>query len=79
MFDLLILLATLYAVRRVHEEQVGGRPWCVGAALCAQGIGYVAATGAANLPVAVLAFFNLNRAPSLRSLDTCADSVLMEN
>ncbi|PIL26973.1 hypothetical protein GSI_10111 [Ganoderma sinense ZZ0214-1] len=59
-FDVLILLATLSAVRRVHEAQVGSRPWGVGAALCVQGIGYVAATGAANLPVAVLAFLDLN-------------------
>ncbi|KAI1792339.1 hypothetical protein LXA43DRAFT_887850 [Ganoderma leucocontextum] len=59
-FDVLILLATLCAVRRVHEEQMSSRPWGVGGVLCVQGIGYVAATGAANLPVAVLAFLDLN-------------------
>ena len=64
MFDALIALATLCAVRRVHEQQAGSRPWGVGSVLCVQGIGYVAATGAANLPVAVLAFLDLNGASS---------------
>ncbi|KAM5543982.1 hypothetical protein V8D89_002599 [Ganoderma adspersum] len=59
-FDVLIALATLCAVRHVHEQQAGCRPWGVGSVLCVQGIGYVAVTGAANLPVAVLAFLDLN-------------------
>ena len=67
MFDVLIALATLCAVRRVHEQQAGSRPWGVGSVLCVQGIGYVAATGAANLPVAVLAFLDLNGASSSSS------------
>ena len=60
-YDVVILLLTLYAVRRVHREQKHNR-WGVGDILCIQGIGYVLVTCIVNVPVAVLAFFDLNGA-----------------
>ena len=67
-YDAFILLATLYAVRRVHA----GRRWGLGDALRMQGLCYLVATCAANVPVAVLAFLDLNSA-SLSS-PACARS-----
>lgn len=58
-FDVVILSMTLFAVHRVNMQQ---RRWRFGDALCVQGIWYVAATCAVNVPVATLAFLNLNRA-----------------
>ncbi|KAI0367314.1 hypothetical protein BV20DRAFT_1114838 [Pilatotrama ljubarskyi] len=61
-YDVVILGMTLYAVHRVREDGPcrGDRRWRVGDALCVQGIGYVAATCVVNVPVAVLAFLDLN-------------------
>ncbi|KAI0748919.1 hypothetical protein C8Q74DRAFT_1212368 [Fomes fomentarius] len=59
LYDVAILLLTLYAVRRVHREQMHKR-WGVGDILCIQGIGYVVVTCLVNVPVAVLAFLDLN-------------------
>ncbi|KAI0354130.1 hypothetical protein OH77DRAFT_1426546 [Trametes cingulata] len=62
-YDVAILGMTLYAVHRVRVEGGacrGGRRWRVGDALCVQGIGYVAVTCMVNVPVAVLAFLDLN-------------------
>ena len=39
-----------------------GRRWGVGDVLCVQGLGYLVVTCAANVPVAVLAFLDLNSA-----------------
>ncbi len=58
-YDVVILLLTLYAVRRVHREQMHKR-WGVGDILCIQGIGYVIVTCLVNVPVAVLAILDLN-------------------
>ncbi|KAI0710568.1 hypothetical protein C8Q76DRAFT_737903 [Earliella scabrosa] len=58
-YDVVILLLTLYAVRRVHHEQKRRR-WGVGDILCIQGIGYVVVTCIVNMPVAVLAVLDLN-------------------
>ncbi|KAI0748914.1 hypothetical protein C8Q74DRAFT_1212350 [Fomes fomentarius] len=58
-YDVVILLLTLYAVRRVHREQMHKR-WGVGDILCIQGIGYVLVTCLVNVPVAVLAILDLN-------------------
>ena len=57
----MILLLTLYAVRRVHHAQKRRR-WGVGDILCIQGIGYVVVTCIVNMPVAVLAVLDLNGA-----------------
>ncbi|KAI0643985.1 hypothetical protein C8Q79DRAFT_913560 [Trametes meyenii] len=63
LYDVLILAMTIYAVHRVHTEGAAhGRRWRVGDALCVQGIWYVAATCAVNVPVTVLALLNLNAA-----------------
>ncbi len=59
LYDVAILLLTLYAVRRVHREQMHKR-WGVGDILCIQGIGYVVVTCLVNVPVAVLGFLDLN-------------------
>ncbi|KAI0635344.1 hypothetical protein C8Q77DRAFT_1054891 [Trametes polyzona] len=60
-YDVVILGMTLLAVHRVHTEKMyQGRRWRVGDALCVQGIWYVAATCAVNIPVSTLAFLNLN-------------------
>ncbi|OJT03160.1 hypothetical protein TRAPUB_6267 [Trametes pubescens] len=60
-FDVVILSMTLFAVHRVHmQHEYSTRRWRVGDALCVQGIWYVAATCAVNVPVATLAFLNLN-------------------
>lgn len=59
----MILSMTLFAVHRVHmQHEYSTRRWRFGDALCVQGIWYVAATCAVNIPVATLAFLNLNRA-----------------
>lgn len=61
-FDVVILSMTLFAVHRVHMQHAyRARRWRFGDALCVQGIWYVAATCAVNVPVATLAFLNLNR------------------
>ncbi|TBU39402.1 hypothetical protein BD309DRAFT_872372 [Dichomitus squalens] len=57
-YDAAILLATLWAVRRVHD----GRRWGLGDALRVQGLCYLVVTCVANVPVAVLAFLDLNTA-----------------
>ncbi|TBU21442.1 hypothetical protein BD311DRAFT_236920 [Dichomitus squalens] len=57
-YDAAILLATLWAVRRVHD----GRRWGLGDALRVQGLCYLVVTCVANVPVAVLAFSDLNTA-----------------
>ncbi|EIW56139.1 uncharacterized protein TRAVEDRAFT_39151 [Trametes versicolor FP-101664 SS1] len=60
-FDVVILSMTLFAVHRVHMQHAyRARRWRFGDALCVQGIWYVAATCAVNVPVATLAFLNLN-------------------
>ncbi|TBU54278.1 hypothetical protein BD310DRAFT_828311 [Dichomitus squalens] len=58
LYDAAILLATLWAVRRVHD----GRRWGLGDALRMQGLCYLVVTCIANVPVAVLAFLDLNTA-----------------
>ncbi|KAI0746260.1 hypothetical protein C8Q80DRAFT_1271180 [Daedaleopsis nitida] len=58
-YDVVILLMTLYAVHGVQQQQHRKR-WGLGDILCIQGIGYVVATCVANLPIAVLAFLDLN-------------------
>lgn len=65
-YDVVILAMTLFAVHRVHTRKgYSNRRWRVGDALCVQGIWYVAATCAVNIPVTTLGFLNLNRAPPL--------------
>ncbi|KAH9846910.1 hypothetical protein C2E23DRAFT_890475 [Lenzites betulinus] len=60
-YDVVILAMTLFAVHRVHTRKgYSNRRWRVGDALCVQGIWYVAATCAVNIPVTTLAFLNLN-------------------
>ncbi|KAI0777461.1 hypothetical protein BD413DRAFT_516816 [Trametes elegans] len=58
-YDVVMLAMTLYAVHRVRAlRPCGAAPWRVGDALCVQGIGYVAVTCVANVPVGVLAVLN---------------------
>ncbi len=67
---------TLFAVHRVHmQHEYSTRRWRVGDALCVQGIWYVAATCAVNVPVATLAFLNLNR---VYDASLCTFDVLTE-
>ncbi|KAI0828489.1 hypothetical protein BC628DRAFT_1316556 [Trametes gibbosa] len=77
-YDVVILAMTLLAVHRVHKRKgYGNRRWRVGDALCVQGIWYVAATCAVNVPVTTLAFLNLNPGMNvLLSLPAVTISVL---
>lgn len=61
-YDVVILLMTLYAVHSVQQEQQSRKRWGVGDVLCIQGIGYVVVTCIVNIPVAALAFLDLNGA-----------------
>ncbi|KAH9939273.1 uncharacterized protein BXZ73DRAFT_99477 [Epithele typhae] len=58
-YDMIIVSATVYGVHKVQQLQQR-RTWHVGDVLCVQGIWYIIATCAVNVPVAVFAVLDLN-------------------